>query len=219
MSADPTLRRYTNVLSLLDMLRFRRLTLLNPARWFDQNDALGLRSYSQLRGRGSVYAACFAQGYEQAHHWQIFAGDNHGLAIVFNRRRILEEIDRFAVSNDILHGPVQYHNLTEIREMDPIPLDTLPFLKRDTFKSEQEYRVVAWEEEFAADVSFAIPIGLEVIDRIVMGPSMPDALARSLKEIAQELDGCAGLAFSKSRLVNNESWAEAIEDGLKSHDL
>lgn len=215
MSRGATLRRYTNVLSLLDLLRHQHLTLLDPSRWYDQNDALGLRSYSKLRGEGSVYAVCLAEGYEQAHHWQIFAGDSHGVAIVFDKEALLAEIDR-RQSPDILHGPVIYQNLSQVRKMTPIPEHALPFLKRDTFKAEQEYRIVAWEEEFFALDSYKIPISLDSIDRVVLGPSMPDALADSLKAIANEIEGCAKIQFTKSRLVNNQSWAEAISEGLKS---
>ena len=218
MSTRATLRRYTNVLALLDILRHKRITLLDPAKWYDQNDALGLRQYSKLKGKGLVYAACFAEGYEQAHHWQIFAGDSHGVAIVFDKDKLIKAFDRRAEIFDIIQGPVQYKNLAEVRAMQPISITDLPFLKRDTFKAEQEYRVVAWEEDWLADPTHKIPIKLDCIERVVLGPSMPMALAESLKDIAIELDGCAEIPFAKSRLVNNASWASAISDGLKDVD-
>lgn len=215
MSSDATFRRYTNVLALLDLLFHKRLTLLDPAKWYDQNDALGLSQYSKLKGAGSVYAACFAEGYEQAHHWQIFAGDSHGLAIVFDKSRLVEAFDRAARRDDLVHGPVKYKNLGQIRAMRPITVEDLPFLKRDTFEAEKEYRVVAWEEDWAATPTFHIPVDLDCIVRIVLGPAMPTSLAESLKEIATNLDGCSALSFTKSRLVNNASWADAISDGLR----
>ncbi|MEM7780008.1 MAG: DUF2971 domain-containing protein [Pseudomonadota bacterium] len=215
MSSGPTLRRYTNVLALLDLLHHKRLTLLNPSKWYDQNDALGLRQYSKLKGEGSVYAACFAEGYEQAHHWQIFAGDSHGLAIVFDKEKLLAAFDSQLPLDDICHGPVQYKTLKEVRDSKPISIDDLPFLKRDTFKAEQEYRVVAWEENWLAGPTYSVPVQLDCINRVVLGPGMADSLARSLKEIAQAIEGCSNITFAKSRLVNNASWAESISDGLR----
>lgn len=212
------LRRYTNVLSLLDLLQHRRLTLLDPSTWFDKNDALGLRRYAELRGEGSVYAACFAQGYEQAHHWQIFAGHSHGLAIVFDKEALLGNVDKHAPQESILHKPVIYENLTEVRSRDPIALHDLPFLKRDTFKAEDEYRIVAWEDDlFWTEGLYRIPIDLACVSRIVLGPEMPDSLADSLREICSNIDGCGDIRFTKSKLVNNASWAEAISIGLRSY--
>jgi hypothetical protein len=48
-----------------------------------------------------------------------------------------------------------------------------------------------------------------------LGPSMPDTLAKTLKDIACEQDGCADIPFSISRLVNNASWTSAIAEGLE----
>lgn len=214
MAQGATLRRYTTALALLDLLNHKRLTLLNPARWYDQNDALGLRRYSQLVGEGAVFAACFAEGSEQAHHWQIFAGDAHGVAIIFDKERLLSAFDVAAERESILHGPVQYKSLKDVREMAPIEKDILPFLKRDTFKAENEYRVVAWEIKFLAGQSYHIPINLGCIERVVLGPSMPDSLGNSLREIATRIDGCTNIKFTKSGMVNDASWAKAISEGL-----
>jgi hypothetical protein len=209
------LRRYTDVLSLLDILRHNRLSLLSPARWYDQNDALGLKQYSEKRGEGSVYALCLAEGYEQAHHWQLFAGHGHGLCIQFDKDRFIRHLKEYRFKEDILHGSVIYCNLKQVSEMNPIPLDTLPFLKRDTFKAEVEYRVVAWEDNFFAGDTYTIPMSADLIQRVTLGPAMPDELAHTLKDVACSLDGCEHIAFTKSRLVNNASWAKAIAEGLR----
>lgn len=206
------LRRYTDVLSLLDMLRHNRLTLLNPSRWFDQNDARGLKIYSTMKGPGSVYALCLAEGVEQAHHWQLFAGHSHGLCIQFDREELVDFLDNLRWP--VLHGPVIYQNLSEVRARKPIELDVLPFLKRSTFKAEEEYRVVAWEDEIFAGQSYTIPMPARMIRRVTLGPTMPSSLAATLKEIAGSLDGCGEIAFSISHLVNNESWDSAIADSL-----
>jgi hypothetical protein len=210
------LRRYTNVLSLLGILHHGRLTLLSPSQWYDQNDALGLRQYSKLRGRGSVYALCLAEGYEQAHHWQIFAGHAHGLCIQFDKDEFLSHLDAFVHRADILHGPVQYKNLSQLRALAPVALNDLPFLKRDTFRAEEEYRVVAWEDEILALDAYTIPMPAGLIRKVTLGPAMPDKLAETLHEITQTLDGCSEIAFAKSRLVNNASWAKALAEAIGS---
>lgn len=207
------LRRYTDVLSLLDILRHNRLTLLDPGKWFDQNDALGLRLYSSKRGPGKVYALCLAEGVEQAHHWQIFAGHSHGLCIQFDRDKFIAHVRQ--LSPGVLCGPVIYENLTQVKARQSIELDLLAFLKRDTFKAEEEYRLVAWQDEFFADVTYKIQFPANLIKRVTFGPTMPEALARTVKDIACEQQGCGDIQFSISRLVNNESWRSAIAVGMR----
>ena len=113
---------------------------------------------------------------------------------------------------EIRHGPVLYCNLKQLRDRSPIPIEQLPFLKRETFKAEEEYRVVALDNAIFGSELMHIRISLECIERVVLGPSMPDSLAKSLREISIELEGCSEINFSKSRLVNNESWAKALSE-------
>ncbi len=209
------LRRYTDVMSLLDIVRHNRLTLTSPSRWYDQNDAICLRQYGEMRGQGEVYALCLAEGPELAHHWQIFAGHNHGLCIQFDKAEFIKILQNHKYPNDILHGPVQYKSLKQIESMNPIDRDVLPFLKRDTFKAEAEYRVVAWEEDWLAGTTYSIPFSAKSITRVLIGPSTPRQLAENLKEIVRQEKGCKDIPFAISRLVNNASWAEAISKGLK----
>jgi hypothetical protein len=206
------LRRYTDVLSLLDIMRHNRLTLLSPSQWYDQNDTIGLNQYGARQGDGSVYALCFAEGYEQAHHWQLFAGHSHGLCIQFDRDEFIAFLNR--VKRRVLHGPVIYQNLSEVRARKPIKLEELPFLKRDTFRAEAEYRIVTWQQEVLAGVTFTIPMPASLIKRVTLGPAVPRTLAETLKDIACEQKGCANIPFGISRLVNNASWAEAIAEGI-----
>lgn len=47
-------RRYTTLPYLLDMLHNKRLTLLDPSRWEDKNDAYFLKTYKKERELKSV---------------------------------------------------------------------------------------------------------------------------------------------------------------------
>ena len=208
-----SLRRFTNVLALLDIIKKRRLTLLNPTRWYDRNDALGLEMYSKLKGVGSVYAMCFAIGREQAHHWQLFSGTDHGVCIRFDRDELAAHLD--GLNSPVLHRPIQYRNLKQIASQTPIDLDTLPFLKRDTFEAECEYRIVAWEDEIFAGPTYSIPLPPRLVKQVIMGPTMPRSAAEMLRDLAREDPEWKDVRFSISYLVNNNSWAEAIETAVK----
>ena len=205
-------RRYTHVLSLLDMVHHERLTLLSPRQWYDQNDSFGLELYGQRHGGVSIYALCLAEAPEHAHHWQIFANHTHGLCVQFHREALLEHLGGFA--DHVLHGPVEYMNLKKIRALEPILTERLPFLKRDTFKSEDEYRILAWQKADARTEALTLPLPLELISKVVFGPSMPRALADTLRDQIKLKPATHHIQFSISRLSNNESWRDAILDGI-----
>lgn len=203
-----TFRRYTDVLSLLDMIQNERLSLLSPSLWYDQNDSFGLDLYSKRLGKGSVYALCLASSVETAHHWQIFSGHSHGLCIQLDREGLISHLD--GLPDRLLHGPVEYLNLTQVRALKPIPTDRLPFLKRETFKAENEYRVIAWQDDFFATDSYTIPLPLSLIHRVTFAPAMPRQLAETLKAVICAKPGCEKIPFALSRLNNNESWRKAV---------
>jgi hypothetical protein len=70
---DVTYRRYTNLASLLHILRNRRLTLLSPETWDDKNDAFFLAEYKRIKELKTVLALCIAVREETYHHWQVFS--------------------------------------------------------------------------------------------------------------------------------------------------
>jgi Protein of unknown function (DUF2971) len=208
------LRRYTDVLSLLDIIKNNRITLLSPETWFDQNDTFGLREYAKRMGDGSAYALCMTEEAETGHHWQLFAGTSHGVCIQFDRDEFIEFLN--GLKRPILHGSVRYMSLNDIRNIKPIETEILPFLKRETFKDENEYRLIAWEDDFLDEGSYSIPMPANLIKKIILGPRMPRKLAETLKDIACSFDGCDEISFAVSRVHNNASWRKAILEGLGS---
>lgn len=109
---------------------------------------------------------------------------------------------------------MQYLNLTQVRDLKPIENGVLPFLKRETFKSENEYRLVAFEEEVFAGETYRITMPVSLIKWVTFGPRMPKQLAETLKDVAYGVEGCDGIAWAISRVHNNESWRKAMVAGL-----
>lgn len=201
------LRRYTDVLSAIDMLRHHRIVLLDPKSWADQNDSLGVERYRRQTEAGRAYAYCMTEASETAHHWQIFAGHAHGVCVVFHRAPFLKNLNERA---GVLHGPMKYMNLTELQAAAPYPAEDLPFLKRSTFEAEEEYRVLATEDAIFAGDTYEVPIKPALVERIVLGPSMPAALGDTLKDILCEQGDCSHLKVTRSKLWNNEVWRREI---------
>ena len=209
------IRRYTDVLSLIDILKHNRLTLLSLDTWFDQNDSFGLREYGRQL-RGSVYALCMTEAPETGHHWQLFAGSNHGVCIHFDADLLKAHLND--LRDPVLHGPVRYLNLKQVGDLSPIDLETLPFLKRETFKDEIEYRVVAWEIDLFASETYHVPLPAHLVKQVTFGPRMPRDLAVTMKSVVCEFVGCDQITFKHSRVHNNESWRKAILQASPRHD-
>jgi hypothetical protein len=201
------LRRYTDVLSVIDMVCEGRLTLLPPNNWPDRNDALGLDLYRKLSGSAAIYASCMTEAKETAHHWQVFSNHSHGVCVVFKKDELLSAFD----SQGIIHGPMQYRNLSYLNESRGMNIEALPFLKRDTFEAEAEYRALSTESVgllAASHVYVRVPV--ESISKIVIGPTVPRSLGLMLKRVIREQRECESLRVTFSTLWNNQSWHKAL---------
>lgn len=201
------LRRYADVLSVADMLQHKRLTLLSPAKWADQNDSHSLEVFRRRIGVEHVVALCLTEAAETYHHWQVFSGHGHGACVVFDKTALL---DRFAKNADLITGKVRYESLAYVEKNRPIPTDELPFVKRYAFRDEKEFRVIALLDDLLGSSTLNVSIDLSVVTQIIFSPLAPRPLLETMKEILSDLEGCSHIKFSHSRLTNNLAWRKAI---------
>lgn len=195
------IRRYTELPFLLDFLRTREIALLSPLSWDDKNDSFYLDAYARAKSVKSVYALCLTEASETYHHWKVFAPGYSGMCIVFKKDRLLEWI---AVNPTLHAGPVNYKTLQDMRAAGPA-MEELPFLKRQAFKDEMEFRLFTMPQTSApGPVRLAIP--LSTIDRVVMNPWLPKTVADHVKATIKQLQGCQSLKVYRSTLVDNEDW-------------
>lgn len=196
------IRRYTELPFLLDFLRTKEIALLSPLSWDDKNDAFYLDAYARAQGVKSVYALCLTEASETYHHWKVFSPGSSGMCIVFKKDRLLE----WTQAHPMLHaGPVTYKTLTEMRADGCPAMQALPFLKRQAFKDEMEFRIFSMPPALAlGPVRFAMP--LSTIDRVVMNPWLPKSVAEHVKATIKQIEGCQGLKVYRSTLVDNEDW-------------
>ncbi|MEW6539396.1 MAG: DUF2971 domain-containing protein [Pseudomonadota bacterium] len=202
------LRRYTDVLSLIDILTHRRITLTSPVQWVDQNDSHGLEVYRRREKADYVTAFCMTQADETYHHWHIFAGHGHGVCVVFYKDKFIKHVSALS---EIVHGPVVYRNLSSINREKSVPTDELPFLKRKMFEDEREYRLVGLGDELFGSMSKHLPISLGLIKRVVFSPYAPRPLLDTLKERLVVDKEVEAITFRHSTLTNNREWRKAID--------
>jgi len=195
------LRRYTNIPSLLYILRKRTITLLDPQTWDDKNDSHYLSVYQQKKSLQSVLALCFTQVSETYHHWRVFAGGSAGICITFEREELLKALKK---QKGVTAKNVTYLELNKMGRKK-LKMAELPFLKRYPYGDEREFRVI-YESASTKHSALDVPIPLEAIDRITLSPWTPTALADTLKETIREIPGCRLIKVARSTLISNERW-------------
>jgi hypothetical protein len=88
-----TLRRYTNLASLIHILKRQTITLLNPATWDDRNDAYFMSEYRRIKQAKSVLALCFTTAPETYHHWRVFSHGGDGVCIEFDHQKLMWDLE------------------------------------------------------------------------------------------------------------------------------
>jgi len=200
-----TIKRYTNLAALVALLTNRELTLLDPSKWEDKNDAHYLVKYGERKGFKSLYALCFTKASETSHHWKVFAPGADGVCIKMNPERFLTYLDS---QEDIVHADVEYKLIDEV-ENEPITVDRLPFLKRRAFSDEREYRILLGKREKGKYKYHSIKFDISIIQEITLSNALKENLRKPLVKVLKSIEGCGGLAIHRSTLNDNKRWKKA----------
>lgn len=201
------IRRYISVSAVIDTLRRREITLLDPRSWDDRNDRYFLDLYKEKKCLSGLYALCAAQCSETYHHWRVFTSGKEGACLELKR----EPLEAALCSNhSIRFGTVKYLLLGEVDAIGPGDLEQLPFFKRAGFAAEEEYRIIAHSDDMQA-AALGIEINLDWISKIYLNPWMPEPLAESVKASLRAIDSCKKMHIRRSHLIDNQRWKSAGE--------
>jgi hypothetical protein len=132
------LNRFTTIPFLIDMLRRKKLALVNPSFWEDFNDRETVEIYRKAVKANSIYALCLTYKNETIHHWNAFANGSSGCSIEFSPTKLLALLD----AKGIKHGKTEYIRVRDLGELK-CKKEQLPFVKREPFMPESEYRIIA----------------------------------------------------------------------------
>lgn len=174
------LNRFTTLPFVIDMLRRKKLTLLNPMSWEDYNDRKTLEVYKSKSGYESVYVLCLTHENETIHHWNSYASGTAGCCVEFSPSKLFTSFEQH---KDIMHGRMDY---ISIRDLGDYPTENIPFLKRLPYRPEREYRIIASGRNAQA-ASFDIDIDLGSVRRITLSGKLPTTTFNSIKVCFMEL--------------------------------
>lgn len=200
-----TLNRYTSLPVALDVLLQKRITLLSPDVWEDRNDAYYLERYRKEGGFSTVLAICFSQQGETCNHWQVFSNGLSGVKIEFDKQALLASICNMP---GFRTGEMAYSLIRTVQKSKPAIADW-PFLKRKPYQNESEFRIVYESKTDTAQVKH-VSIDLSTVRRVTLSPWLPDSISDSVKRCIRNIDGCRHLKVTRSSLIENASWKDAI---------
>lgn len=205
--APARLRRYTDLPALLHMLTSRQITLLDPKTWDDKNDSFFMSLYKERKKLKTLLALCFSQTTETYHHWRVFSSGPAGVCIVFKRDALINHLEGVPGT---LTKDVRYATLADARKSG-LTTDELPFVKRQGFRPEREFRAV-YTDAKNEHPSLNVPIDLSCIERISLSPWMHSSLRNSTALAINSIQGCETLKVSRSTLISNEQWKKLGRD-------
>jgi hypothetical protein len=194
------LNRYTTLPVLLDMLKRKKLVLLDPAAWEDKNDSEILLCYKEQKGFQNLFALCFSYGDETIHHWKTFANGIGGCCITFDADKLIKVLKK---QHGVRFGPVKYKKISELRDAT-IDIDDIPFVKRWPYRCEEEFRII-WEGN-CSDTCHEIPFDLKIISRVTISQQMPEPVYETIRESLREAFDHPEKRVNHSTLYHNQIW-------------
>jgi hypothetical protein len=202
------LLRYTNLASAIHILQTNAVTLVSPSRWDDRNDIYSLERYRREKSLKTVLALCFMQSPEQYHHWRVFASGADGVAIRFDREKLVAAAES---TDGVRAKSVRYLKTEDLKKTAKhLQTDDLPFLKRIAYTDENELRILYSSADESVE-SKSIKISPSFVERITLSPWMPRALFETTKETLRLIDGWKNVKVSRSKLIDYEHWKTGID--------
>jgi hypothetical protein len=197
-------RRYTNLAATIHLLENKCITLLNPATWDDKNDAYFMAEFKRYTRSKTVLALCFAECSQTYHHWRVFSHGSDGVCIEFDKQTLLSYIVDVP---GIKYGSMNYKKINDIRKIESLNADELPFIKRQPYAHENEFRIIYTDDNHSLEHK-EINADISCINRITLSPWMPSILAKSVRRNLKAIAGCSELKVYCSYLRESERWKQ-----------
>jgi hypothetical protein len=197
------LNRYTTLPVLLDMLKKKRLILLDPSSWEDKNDAYVILEYKRRKKIPKLFTVCFSIGNETIHHWKTYANGISGCCIQFDEEKLLKT---FTGIEQIRYGEVKYKR---IKDVGGIELDQIPFVKRYPYRIEREFRIL-WEGSTKLN-SIEIDINLNSIIKITISQNMPEDVYETIVDLLRQEIRNPSQKINRSTIYENKKWIDSFK--------
>ena len=202
MTSSNKLNRFTTLPFLIELLKTKKLVLLNPKTWEDHNDTDILLDYKEKENIPGLLALCFTDQSETIHHWKAFSSGESGCCIEFDKTRLLDHLSK---DKRIEHKKVNYPTIIN---SSTVKRHDIPFTKRLPYKCEEEYRIVMKHEKNV--IFHAVDIELDFITKITLSPNLPKLTFDTIENVLKTIMNGYDITINHSSLFQNSEWIDGF---------
>jgi hypothetical protein len=209
MANNNWLKKYTSFEYLKGIVRENKLYLASETDrkcWDDENDKALIKIYEKKK-KCRVRITCLTSAPDRYHFWKIYADPsprNQGVCLWFDKSGFTSDVENDAT---VCGKLVRYKNLSNLAPDFQVSL--LPFLKRDQFRSESEFRVLRQSScDASQDTNNFFSFSPNSLKRIYLSPWTPVEKGNAQKrKIANWLAGDQDhICVKHNRTLNYEKW-------------
>jgi len=203
---DNTIKRYTELPYVLQILTDKSIFLCNPDAWDDKNDSHYMKVYKEKKKLNTVLAVCLTSAEQTYHHWRIFTHGSSGACIHFKNDGFHNWLK---TENTINSRDIIYKTLPSLKK-NPPKLEDLPFIKRGAYKHESEFRLLFEHKTESHDIK-KVNFPIRMIERILINPWLPIETVNVLRSIINKIPDCERLIVERATIINSAEW-KALAD-------
>jgi hypothetical protein len=159
--------------------------------------------YKRHTNAKSVLAVCFTMAEETFHHWRVFANGANGVRVEFKN----DAFDAVLKIKNVRAKAVKYKMIREIKKLRP-SVDDLPFLKRQPYSDEKEFRIVFVDKSKTMETK-EFDINLNCIRRVTLSPWLLESRVDAVKSKIHSIPRCDHIKVYQTTLLENENWKRA----------
>lgn len=232
------LYKYMPLERALDMLTNKMLWFANPTIWKDPFEKRFIENMYDVGGvqkpypwKDRVYCMCATQTSTSEAYWYAYSASEIGVSIKFNRKKMLEELDRLAAAgNRIYIGKVEYQktktikgrlssnsflnpsgNLITSLGKEELKVRLL-LLKRIAYQYENEVRFFIVRDKTAKQkgtlLKYTLP-NTDLIESISLDPRIGPHTIELLRREFEEKYGFVSASGTKRRVLRSLLYAES----------
>lgn len=210
MSENKSIYRFMRFEYLLDLIKNRRLPLINPSEWEDKNDIFA--SKLSCRDNEVVGICCFTLSKSNSiYRWSKMAPNNLCVRVEFDINKI-----KARLSQKMVMKKVRYKSIDNLKPNVIKTIKDCAFVKSKPFEQEKEIRIVTYQslvDENIKIVDYLRELPSDVIKGIRFSPFLSHELFLLVKELLRKYltaNNWKGVKISQSRILNKEKWQDSL---------
>ncbi len=207
MAKDDWLKKYTELKYLEGILKFQSLHLGDPACWDDKNDSAVLKNYAEKEKISAVRSTCLTNAPDRFHFWSIFGKEELGVCLWFDRELLKKDIEN---DKSLIASLVEYPKMKELELKKP-ELKKIPFLKREQYRDEGEYRIVrVYKDDPPPNDGFKF--SANSLKRIYLNAWLNENEVKDQNSKINELLGVEykHVDLKQNRVLRKKNWIDAV---------